>query len=258
MNCPTLCSFVLATSLATAMPVTATAHVSPTAADTGRDVAEIMAEASAAFEAQDYEAALKAFEAAYDVANDPNFLFNIGRVHEEAGNLPLAVQYYERFMGHAGVEIENRQLAFQRVQVLKPIVEQQARARQTPPHPGGAGTATDRPPSDGRGLLVSGAALSGLGGALLLGGGIFAGLGRRDARQVDSAQSPDERDALERSAVGKATAGDALLIGGGVVLAVGVPLLITGLIRRHRSRRDSARAFRVVPNGRGLTAAFRF
>ena len=45
-----------------------------------------------------YQNALAAFSAAYDVAQVPGLLFNIGQCHRQLGNHELAIQYYERYM----------------------------------------------------------------------------------------------------------------------------------------------------------------
>jgi len=45
-----------------------------------------------------YQHALAAFAAAYDVAQVPGLLFNIGQCHRQLGNHEAAVEYYERYL----------------------------------------------------------------------------------------------------------------------------------------------------------------
>ncbi len=232
------------------------------------EVAERANAASAAFEAGDYEVAVTEFEAAYALNGDPSFLFNIGRVHEEAGQLEKALSHYERFVVEPGVSLEHRKLAHERILVLGPIVNSardkasdeespgdlEARSPEPTPSPSPGDTGND--PPRGQRLVITGAVLTGLGAASLIVGGVFAGLSARDVDRVDSAPTPERRDELESSAVRNATIGDAMLISGGVVTAAGLGILVTGLVLRKRGRQTAA--VHVSPTLGGAVVSGRF
>ena len=81
------------------------------------------------------DAAVDLFEQAYAIDPQPNYLFNIGRVYEEKGDLKKAVEYYQRFVQEPGVQIESRDRAAQRLRVLKAIVEDDKNPDQQPEGP---------------------------------------------------------------------------------------------------------------------------
>ncbi len=226
---------------------------------------EHAAAASVAYEARDYEGAVREFEAAYAVDQDPSFLFNIGRVHEQAGNLAEAIDYYKRFVHEPGVELEHRTLAKERIVALQEILEttdENANAVAPPPPelleprneaPAPAG----KQPGNGRGLLIAGAAVGGVGVLSLVAGGVFTALARRDAERVDTAPDGTRRRELEDSAIRNGTIGDATLITGGVLLAAGLPMVIIGAIRQKRAR-SSDTAWMIVPQRRGVQVQVHF
>ncbi|HFE47051.1 MAG TPA: tetratricopeptide repeat protein, partial [Nannocystis exedens] len=79
------------------------------------------------FQAKDYEGAADYFKRAYAVDPNPNYLFNIGRVYEEAGELEESVSYYERFIQERGVDLESRGLALERLQLLRALIAETTR-----------------------------------------------------------------------------------------------------------------------------------
>ena len=105
-----VCAFVLSPmSEALAAPVTdpaAPAEVAP-----AEDAPSTTDKAVSAFEAGDFDAAIELFEQAYVEEGDPNYLFNIGRVFEEKGDLRSAIDRYEKFVNSAGVDLESREFA---------------------------------------------------------------------------------------------------------------------------------------------------
>ena len=224
------------------------------------------AAASEAYDARDYETAVREFEAAYAVDGDPSFLFNIGRVHEQAGDLGQAIEYYKRFVHEPGVELEHRSLANERIVALQEIIdttEDEEAESSSPPPPLLPATQTDASPSqepranNGRGLIIAGSVVGGVGVLSLVAGGVFRALSQRDAERVDTAPDATRRRELEDSAIRNKTIGDATLITGGVLVAAAVPMLIVGLIRNKRSR-SSESAWMITPRKSGAQLQVRF
>ncbi|MDP2343336.1 MAG: tetratricopeptide repeat protein [Deltaproteobacteria bacterium] len=91
-----------------------------------------------------YQHALAAFAAAYDVAQVPGLLFNIGQCHRQLGNHEQAIEYYERYMKEepdvpeiAALLAEERELLAKSPK--KPVVK-------TPPPPRPAAVVVAAPP----------------------------------------------------------------------------------------------------------------
>ncbi len=212
-----------------------------------------VAQAREAFEQDDYEGAAEAFEAAYDISSDPSMLFNIGRVYEEAGQLSDAVEYYERFVHQPKVSLEHRALTQERLEVLRPLVAAAA-DEDTARSNGADALADDDPnPPDGRISIITGSVLAGVGGAALITGTTFAILGRSDLDGATDASTPQAKDALETRGIRRTRVGDVGFISGGIFVAAAVPLLVTGLLKRKRSR-----AVGWAPAPRGVLVYGRF
>lgn len=208
------------------------------------------------FEARDFEGAVELFTAAHALDPQPNYLFNVGRVYEEKGDLARAVEYYQRFLGEPGVDLESRGLATERLRVLREALEQlrtetKSDAEEPPPPPvathpddGGAAPAdTAGPPGKDRKLRITGYSLLGVGGAALLAGSVVGGVALRITRDADDAMFVDEQASLRREARTRAAAADALFVSGGVLAAVGLVIVLSTLgpgrrtaARRHRER----------------------
>ena len=120
---------VLVAGLGLGAPESPAEPASPT--ESGAQTEDIDDAARAAYEARDYDTAIDLFERALEDTGDPNYLFNIGRVHEEAGRLEPAVAFYERFLDQPGVALEARAATLERVKVLRGVLEERARAKQT-------------------------------------------------------------------------------------------------------------------------------
>src|SRR5690606_3905720 len=127
---------------------------------------------------------------ALEATGDPNYLFNIGRVHEEAGELELAVSFYERFLDQPGVALEARAATLDRVKVLRAVIEERSRGDGTAavsPEDTTAPTSDDlEPRSTGvddiyeqrrrKRLMIAGSVLTGIGGAAIIAGAVMGGL----------------------------------------------------------------------------------
>jgi tetratricopeptide (TPR) repeat protein len=226
----------------------------------------------ASFRAGEFAAAITEFEAARELSPDPTDLFNLGRIHEEMGELEPALARYREFVKQPRLQLEERRAAAERIEVLRLAVEQDA-AQPTPPS---QPLAQPRDaPSAGvdeqrvRPLVVAGAALGGVGAALALGGGLGFGLAaRRNSDRVHelSAGSNPERLTLAEAEDAHARGRDfevlqiALVATGAAIAVVGVALLATGLARKKRTAIPGRRALMplVGPKLVGVAGGWRF
>ena len=218
----------------------------------------------------DFEGALADFERAFELSPHPTDLFNMGRIHEEKGELVLAVQRYEQFVEQPRIPLEERALVAERLEVLRVLVAEQNPAPSPPPprptreDSRDRTTMTDDPRSkSAKPLVISGATLAGVGAAVALAGGLGFGLAaRRDSRRIDrlgdgsnperlglsEAENLDARGRdLEALQIASVAAGAALVV-------LGTALLTTGLVRR----RSAARHANTVAHVIGLRTPWRF
>ena len=59
-----------------------------------------------AYAAKDWDEAIASFEAAFDADPLPKFLFNIGRSYEKKGDVPKAIESFERYLSEAKEEAD--------------------------------------------------------------------------------------------------------------------------------------------------------
>lgn len=245
------------------------------------DARRLRAEAEERFFATDYDGALSAFQRAYELAPHPTDLFNMGRIHEEKGELAAALARYEEFVTQPRIRLEERAAAAERIKVLRMLVEDEARddrrlvrERKDERAPAPEDPAQDdlSGPRDstavGRPLLVSGVVLTSIGAALALGGGLSFGLlARRDSDRIDAlgeGQNPgrlslSEAENLHARGRDFETLQIASLAAGVTLAGVGTGLLVAGIVRRHRAQtRLEAVVPGVTPHMAGLQAQWRF
>ncbi|WAS98752.1 tetratricopeptide repeat protein [Nannocystis punicea] len=228
--------------------------------------ADLSAQAIERFQAKDYDGAVRLFEEAYAIDKVPNYLFNIGRVYEEKGDIRAAVDYYQRFVKEPGVEIEARDLALQRLRVLKGILQETdpSEAKSAPSEPTPAPVAEGPKPEPTpvkpaapdpkwRTMKLAGAGLLGVGGGALVVGGILGGLALSKQSQLDATHDFAARQDLKQGGERLAVATDVLIIGGGALALTGVILLAVGV---SKGKSSAVAARRVLPTGTGLVARF--
>jgi tetratricopeptide (TPR) repeat protein len=207
------------------------------------------------FEAKDYDGAVTLFEQAYAADPNPNYLFNIGRVYEEKGDLENAVVYYQRFVGEPGVDIESRQSATDRLRVLREALAQlkadEAPKDDEPKDEGTDEPVVDQPPVTDEGderaakrkkaLRITGYSLMGVGGVGLILGGVFGGLAQRSVNDADADPFVDRQEAFRDRARTQARVADAMFITGGVLAATGLVLVLATLGRKKAGGDDVSR-----------------
>jgi len=215
------------------------------------------------FELRQFDAAIAFFEQAYALDRDPNYLFNIGRVHEEKGDFAKAIELYESFIAAPGVELEARDAALDRLAVLRRMQDEVEPARSSeatepaemtepseatePSEPSTSATPEPTPTdtsdrrSWARPTRIAGYSLLGLGGAALGVGVVFGVLAVQATDKARQATFVDvERQWLEDGRTW-ARAADITWIAGGVTAAVGLALVLATLSPRKRPRSKTAR-----------------
>ncbi len=236
-------------------------------------------EAGLRYEKKEYAASIALFERAYEIRPEPNILFNIGRIHEEAGNLEDAVGYYERFIQDTSADYDARQAALKRLTLLRELIrldpnknpkqpEEQPPPNEGQPPPNDGQPPPNEgqpPPNDGqpsqpvdnnprapdpRKLRVVGYSLLGVGALALIGGGVAAGIARNKHGQLDGT-SPDiaMRRQLEAQGINAARAADGMFIAGSILAASGVVILLLPQSRTPKDPAEKRAAF--VPHFSG-------
>lgn len=234
------------------------------AAASGPTASDLSGQAIERFKAKDYDAAARLFDEAYKLDPNPNYLFNIGRVYEEKGDIRSAVDYYQRFVKEPGVELESRELALQRLRVLKAILQEtDAQAKPEPepekvePEPAKVEPEPVKqpPPEDPRPrkLQVAGYGLLAVGGVATVVGGILGGVTLAKQRELAGIHDYDTRVGLADRGKSLALGTDVLIFTGGALLLTGVILVAVGAAKR---KAGNVAARRVQPAGFGLVARF--
>lgn len=226
---------------------------------------QLEADAIKAYEDGRFEEAIRLFEAAYESTADPNLLFNIGRVYEQAGELERAIEYYERFVHAKGVSLDTRVIANERLVQLKKIVGGDASSDESGTEPvdgpvdGSVDGSVDSPDdsdtatsdettatdpeadtdddadSAPRGLLVGGAILLGIGAPLAIAGGVIGGAAIANDRRL-AANRLNDPVGTQKQGRRLALVADVTVPVGATVAAVGVSMLIINAVRQSRGR----------------------
>lgn len=248
-------ALVMGPGLARASGPVALTHFQPDGAEESTATPEQNSEAEAlsdqaveAFNDKRYDESIDLFEQAYALNSNPNYLFNIGRVYEEKGDLQQAVSHYQRFVSQPGVDLDSREAATARLKVLREALRQLEEEKQeeaekaAPPEPTpitDEGPTDDEPrPDRKRGQRIAGYVLLGAGGAGLIVGGVLGGLASTKASDADNAEFVDDALRMRDDARRQARAADAMFITGGVLAAAGLVLVLTTLGKK----KDSASA----------------
>lgn len=260
-------SLSLLVTLMMAMPTSAMAEP---AASVGPSASARAArqQAEEAFEQERYDDAAAAFEDAYATSPHPTDLFNLGRVREEQGELAAALAHYESFAAQPRLSLAQRDAAAERIEVLRKLVQpDRAPAPTQMAAPANITTDTQREPENaGRTLIISGAALAGVGTLAAVAGGVGFGLvARRNTDSLDrlaAGENPsrltlaesEELDAQGRNAEALQIT---FLAAGSAVALVGVALIAVGVRAKRDSRRASVTPI-AHPGFAGVSSRWRF
>jgi tetratricopeptide (TPR) repeat protein len=253
-------------------PARSSARVAPdAAAAAGAETPDALSTSAVeAFRAGEYDKAIDLFERAYALDPQPNYLFNIGRVYEEKGDLEKAVENYQKFVKQPGVDIEAREAATERLKVLRRTLAELKDDEPTPGPKVEPGVDEPTPTEEAaaarkRKLRIAGYSLLGVGGGALVIGAVFGGLAIGKSNDAKNAAFVDDQLALRKEAKGRAVVGDGLLITGGVLAATGLVLVLVTLGKGKKDKGAAAKASRrpmVSPAvgrwGAGVSFAGRF
>lgn len=251
----------LALQLSTIPTVTAAPPPPAPGSEAAAEVEELNAAAVEAFKAKDYDEAARLFEAAYDKNPEPNYLFNIGRVYEEKGDFEKAIEWYDKFIHLPEVELQDREIALERLRVLRAIVAE-SKAENEPAQ----AVPQDEPkdePTDGRKptppLRIAGYVLLGIGGAVLVAGAGFGGAAVQRNNELDDLNTLEQRDDAIDKGKRNALIADSLFISGGVIALTGLVLTLVSL---KKSGKGNGQRASVAPTytrgGAGVAASVRF
>ena len=266
-----------ATGPGVAQAANARVHALAAPASADESFESLTEQASQKFRDKDYEAAIALFERAYALNPEPNILFNIGRIYEEAGKLDDAIIYYEKFIADPQVDLESKQKALRRRDLAREIVEirkkdeerrrAEAAAKEPTPPPttDTPPPTTDTPPPTtedphpprSRNLRPLGYTLMGTGAAALIAGGVVGGLAKGHERDFHNATSLQAAGDAKAAALRLAPAADGLFIAGGILAAAGVVLLLLPQNRKGASR-DRAVVPHLGPGQAGIGYVGRF
>jgi len=210
-------------------------------------------EGSAAFQAGDLETALTRFSEAYELDPTPDLVFNMGRVHEQLGNLEAAAEAYAKFVRLPGIDLETRRFALEKLDLVRHVLD---RSKALTPHDPAQPTAVepevvtppqvapspvlveteDKQPSLRRRLRIAGGVTTGIGAAAFITAGVLGGISAQRVAAADQeVLIPDAND-LRRSARPYSVAADSLFLAGGVLAIAGVTMIGVSFSKRLGQR----------------------
>lgn len=254
-------------------PALALAPTSRVLAAVAPSVAEREAKAGVLFEEGKHDEAIAVFEGLYAERSSPNYLYNIARIQEDAGNLPGALKNYEKFVQSPGVELELREAASVRVRTIRKIVENTRTEpevepdleplpqteTETDPEPSSAPepraalrsdssgeNPSDEKPREGpKALGVTGYVFLGAGVVSLAAGGLFGALATQDQDRLTQEGPVSNSKGLQEAGKRKAIAADVLFAVGGTLAVAGLTMVIVDAVRGKKRRANAS-----LPNRR--------
>ena len=247
-------TMLLCASLAVTVPTGVFAQEESSA-----EFTDVTRQASEAYEAGDYDRAIRLFERAYELRPVSNILYNIGRIHEDAGNIDEAIEYYDQFVIAPNIEQTSRRDALDRLKTLREVKAMRDGGGETSTEVVETSPPASAPPaaSGSNTMRTVGWVFVGVGGASLITGGVFALLAQSEFDDFDSATSLADRRAAASAGRTNAVVADSLLIFGGVSAIVGGVFLIASSGGSDTAS-SAARVSPVVGNAWGVSLDFNF
>ena len=230
--------FAACLAVAALAPTSARAQFTSNAAD--QRALQLYEQGDQAYAEGRYEEAANSFVAAYRLSPRPLLLYNLANAYERLGRYQEAVQSLEQYLPDA--PIDERAVIETRIRNLRtrltggePAQTAETAGTQTAPaqtSSGGGG--------GGDGLLIAGIVLAATGGALVGGGAVFGVLALDAQSSLQGSDGAcretaggrtlctDGSDGAFSDAETYALLADIGLIGGGVIAAAGVVLILIG------------------------------
>ncbi|MGH1346614.1 MAG: tetratricopeptide repeat protein [Nannocystales bacterium] len=221
-----------------------------------------------AYNAARYEDALEHFQEAATRYASPDFQYNIGLCYERLGKREEAVRAFRTYL-RAKPEAKDRANVEDRIFTLKKEIEEAE--NQPPPEVAPEPEPEPDPPEElpnGKGLILAGAVLTGVGGVVALGGGLGFGLAARNrslsVEDVASGNPDDltfaEAQTLDDEGRRFETLQIVMAATGAAVAVTGVALLAVGLKRKKRAEAGPTATLMPTWTGRsaGLSLQGRF
>jgi tetratricopeptide (TPR) repeat protein len=258
-----LCSLLLITTSATSWAQ----QSQPAPDDEARKHYE---EGKKAYRLGDYDKAIDEWKAGYELKADPVFLYNLGQVEKEKGDLPKALHFYESYLKEAP-NAQNVDAVQQRIDELKaeiakggappPPTSQPAQPPMPPPPPPPPPGSTPTEKSGGGGLKIGGIATGGVGVVLVVTGAIFGASAKSNESAINDARAAGEpwtTDLQHKADSGKtdATLATVCFVVGGAAIAGGGVLFFLGM--HAKSEPAVSLIPTVAPGAAALTFAGRF
>lgn len=184
---------------------------------------------------QNFKESLNYFQEAYNLIPEPNLLYNIGRCHENLGDIDKARALYEKMVSDPNTDPAVAAKGRQRIVLLKPVETAPATIPTiiTPQSlPTEAIKSSSESPSNQTDLTVPAWLSSGLGAALLVGGVVTYGLGYGDHQDIENSKSSTTPSSMTRvKAIDLKDSGESKkIIGGGLMISGAVVGCIGGLL----------------------------
>lgn len=219
---------------------------------------EHYAKGTKAFDLGLYDEAIKEYMAAYQVIDDPALLYNIAQGHRLAGHSAEALRFYRVYLAKVPAS-KNRAEVETKIAELQKLVDQERKTQSLPP----AGTMATPPPAatepaprpaevhpapavetpapavgaeTGRSKTIAGAAVGGVGVALIATGIAFGVLAKQTGDELtadDVAMRPFDPAKESRGTTDQIVMGVTIGIGAAAV-ATGAVLIVLGARERRR------------------------
>jgi tetratricopeptide (TPR) repeat protein len=248
----------------------------PSSGESSSEFSTLVKKGTKAFQAEDYPAAVDAFEKAYEVKPVPNLLYNIGRAHEKSGDFQKAVDFYEKFVNEPDVELKARRDALDRMKTLREVLalrqegeevdkkevedEQSDRGLVSSEKvdPDEAASESADPEMTVKRNYTPAFIFMGAGLAALAGGGVFTVLTSNAHSDFESATTLQARRQAADRGASYALAADGLWIGGAALSATSLILFLAPSKREVPVDRAARVVPRVGPRGAGMTFSVDF
>jgi tetratricopeptide (TPR) repeat protein len=211
-----------------AAPRSACAQAAPASqADQARAV-ELFEKGRAAYREGRFSDSVSHLREAYALVPEPVLLYNLARAHEGLGEYPEAIDAYERYLATAKDIPDRGAIERKLVSLRRELEERERLARERDEalnakrEPGEGSTSRSDPQPASAGASPWPWVVAGLGGAVLVGGGVFGSMALSTNDDAELAPSQLEAASLRDDAEGLATISTVGFVVGGVLLATGV------------------------------------